>query len=323
MTPGKLITKERLVSMVTVPLKSRDEVIGIMSLGRRKEEAFSGKELELLDSIGNHIAIAIKNSRLYTKVKEQLKELEEKNRRLKELEEMKEQLTRTIVHDLKSPLASIMSYADFVKAKKGISRQKLIEFFNAIHSSTQDTLRMVMNLLDISRMEDEIFNLTLSRINLEEITDKILNEIQIKMLKKELEAIKVIPDALPEVMGDRNIISRVITNLVDNAIKYSNSPGKIKIEITSPHKNELMFCIADEGRGIAEEHREKLFQSFFTIPVEDDDDTITTSTGIGLSFCKLAIEAHGGKIWMEENTPKGSKFYFTLNSDKKIVIEKD
>ena len=181
---GALVMEENLSSMVTVPLKSRDEIIGTMSLGSRKKENYSGKDLELLDSIGNHVAIAIRNSRLYSQTKDQLKELEEKNRRLRELEDMKKRLTRMIVHDLKSPLASIMAYADYVKAQKGISRKKLIEFFESIHESTQDTLIMVMNLLDISKMEEEIFNLTLSRVNLWELTDKVLNELEIKLNKK-------------------------------------------------------------------------------------------------------------------------------------------
>ena len=116
---------------------------------------------------------------------------------------------------------------------------------------------------------------------------------------------------LPEIEGDKNILYRVITNLVDNAIKYSNADGKIAVEASYGKKeNELLFCISDEGPGIPEEYREKIFQSFFTI--DRGNNEITNSTGIGLSFCKLAIEAHGGKIWVEENSHGGSRFYFTL-----------
>ncbi|OQA20289.1 MAG: Adaptive-response sensory-kinase SasA [bacterium ADurb.Bin363] len=296
---GTLALKENLLSMLIVPLKYRNEVIGIISLGSRKKDSFTEKDQDLLDSIANHIAIAIRNSRLYTQTKEQLKELEEKNKRLRELEQMKEKLTRMIVHDLKSPLASIMAYADYVKSQKGISRSKLMNFFNAIHSSTQDTLRMVLNLLDISKMENEIFNIGLSQVSL----------VEIKWITKHIQIIKSIPEKLPDITGDKNILYRVITNIMDNAIKYSNPEDKIKIEITSA-EDKVKFCIADKGKGIPDEYREKIFESFFTI--ETGNEVITTSSGIGLSFCKLAIEAHGGKIWVEENIPSGSKFYFNL-----------
>jgi len=308
---GFLMQEENLLSMAVVPLKSRDEIIGIISLGSRRKESYSGKHLELLDSIANHITIAIKNSRLYSQTREQLKELEEKNRRLRELEEMKERLTRMIVHDLKSPLSGIMAYADYVKSQKGISRNKLIEFFDSIHESTQDTLRMVMNLLDISKMEDEIFNLKLSIINPSEILDKVLQEADMRLEKKKLDVIEVVQEDLPELKADKNIIYRIITNLIDNAIKYSDPDGKITVEITfCPKDNKIIFCVADEGPGIPESYREKIFESFFTI--DRGEENITTSTGIGLSFCKLAVEAHGGKILVEENTPRGSKFYFDI-----------
>jgi len=98
-------------------------------------------------------------------------------------------------------------------------------------------------------------------------------------------------------------------NILDNGIKNSKSSGKIKIEVINDEKY-FIFCIIDEGPGVPPEYREKIFEQFFSLNTEDS--MISTSTGIGLSFCKMAIEGHRGKIWVEENSPSGSKFYFTL-----------
>ena len=98
-------------------------------------------------------------------------------------------------------------------------------------------------------------------------------------------------------------------NILDNGIKNSKPSGKIKIEVIKD-EHDFLFCIIDEGKGVPPEYREKIFEDFFSLNTEES--LIGTSTGIGLSFCKMAVEAHGGRIWVEENSPSGSKFYFTL-----------
>lgn len=306
---GQLVLSENLLSMATIPLKSKDEVIGIMSIGSRRKEDFT-EYIELLDVIGNQVAIAIKNSRLYIQVKEHLTELEEKNRKLKELEQTKERLTRMIVHDLKSPLTGVMSYAEYLQVNNTVNDPKLTKIYQSIYTSSQDILRMVINLLEISKMEEEKLVLKLTEVNPGEILRRIKEELQIKLLKKKLEFTVSIPDNLT-VPSDKDLFYRIMTNLIDNAIKYSATGGTITVKIIPKEKkNKILFCIIDEGKGIPEGYRKKIFESFFKLNGEECG--ITTSTGIGLTFCKHAVEAHGGKIWVKENTPHGSKFYFTL-----------
>ncbi len=306
---GQLVLSENLLSMATIPLKSKDEVIGIMSIGSRRKEDFT-EYIELLDVIGNQVAIAIKNSRLYIQVKEHLTELKEKNRKLKELEQTKERLTRMIVHDLKSPLTGVMSYAEYLQLNNTVNDPKLTKIYQSIYTSSQDILRMVINLLEISKMEEEKIALKLTEVNPGEILQRIKEEMQIKLLKKKLEFTVSMPDKLT-VPSDKNLFYRIMTNLIDNAIKYSTTGGTITVKIIlKKKKNRILFCIIDEGKGIPEEYRQKIFESFFKL--DGEECGISTSTGIGLTFCKLAVESHGGKIWVKENTPHGSKFYFTI-----------
>jgi K+-sensing histidine kinase KdpD len=306
---GKLIVGEKLLSMATIPLKSKNETIGIMSVGSRRKDNFNEYQ-ELLDVIGNQVAIAIKNSRLYIQVKEHLNELEEKNKKLKKLEQAKERLTRMIIHDLKSPLTGVMSYAEYLQTSNIIKDPKLTKIYQSIYTSSQDILRMVMNLLEVSKMEEEKLVLKITEVNPKEILQRIKEEMQIKLLKKKIEFMVSIPDNL-HIAADKDLFYRIMTNLIDNAIKYSLNNEKVTVKIIpKKKKNNILFCVIDEGKGIPQKFRKKIFKSFFKL--DGEECGITTSTGIGLTFCKLAVKSHGGKIWVKENTPQGSKFYFTL-----------
>jgi len=308
---GSLAEKEKLQSVVTVPLKTKEEKIGVMSLGRRSSANYSGADLELLDAIINHVVIAINNSRLYEQVKFQLEELARKNIQLEELEQTKKKLTRAIVHDLKNPLTGIMAYSDFLQKNEKVKDKELIKILGIIYSSSQDIFRMVMNLLDISKMEEGKVELKITEVNPEEIINTILDEMEIKLSRKNLDVIQIIPEELTHIRADKNLFYRILINLIDNAIKYSRPDKKIEIEISlSEEKTEILFCVSDEGMGIPEEYRQEIFESFFSL--DSEDAGISSSTGIGLAFCKSAVEAHSGNIWMEENITRGSRFCFTL-----------
>ena len=304
-----LVARENLASMVTVPLKHKEEVTGIIVLGKRKEEEYSTEEKSLLDAVCDHIVIAIKNATLYEKLEENLKTLEEKNNKLKELEMKKEQLTYMIVHDLKNHLQEIMSYSEYLLKNSGIQDEKFQRMFKNIFLSSHDISKMTMNMLEIARMEENNIKINYSMIDIKEILTELLNKMRIKIQNKNIEITTSLPEEFPLLKADKNLLARILMNILDNGIKNSKSSGKIKIEVINDEKY-FIFCIIDEGPGVPPEYREKIFEQFFSLNTEDS--MISTSTGIGLSFCKMAIEGHRGKIWVEENSPSGSKFYFTL-----------
>lgn len=304
-----LVAKENLVSMVTVPLKHKEEVTGIIVLGKRKEEEYSTEEKSLLDAICDHIVIAIKNATLYEKLQENLKTLQEKNKKLKELEIKKEKLTYMIVHDLKGHLQGIMSYSEFLYKNSGIKNETFQKMFQNIFLSSLDISEMTMNMLEIAKMEERKIKINYFPIGIREILEELLNKMSIKIQNKNIEVITSLPEKFPPLKADKYLLSRVLMNILDNGIKNSKSSSKIKIEIINNEK-DFVFCIIDEGPGVPPEYREKIFEHFFSLNSEESQ--ISTSTGIGLSFCKMAVEAHGGRIWVEENIPSGSKFYFTL-----------
>jgi signal transduction histidine kinase len=125
--------------------------------------------------------------------------------------------------------------------------------------------------------------------------------------KKEQELTIDVPAALPLVWVDQDMITRVLTNLLDNAAKFTPIKGKIRLQIEREGA-KLLFTVSDTGPGISEESREQIFQRFRRL----ESARRTRGTGLGLSFCKLAVEAHGGQIWVESGLGDGSRFTFSL-----------
>jgi len=188
-----LVARENLASMVTVPLKHKEEVTGIIVLGKRKEEEYSTEEKSLLDAVCDHIVIAIKNATLYEKLEENLKTLEEKNNKLKELEMKKEQLTYMIVHDLKNHLQEIMSYSEYLLKNSGIQDEKFQRMFKNIFLSSHDISKMTMNMLEIARMEENNIKINYSMIDIKEILTELLNKMRIKIQNKNIEITTSLP----------------------------------------------------------------------------------------------------------------------------------
>jgi len=305
-----LVLRGSLTSIVCVPLKSENEVVGIMSIGSRRPNAFSEEDMKLLDSIGNQIGIALRNARLYSLVKNQVAELEEKNAKLRELEEMKNNLTQMIVHDLKNPLTGITGYIELLMLEREKYDNEQIMAINMISVSCNKLMRMILNLLDISKMEEKKLKLQKSDIILEVIIDKIIDEFK-PLLNLDNKKILKLLEHIPPFKADKDLVSRIIANLVSNAIRYSPADKSIKIvTYLNEEKTEITFSIEDEGFGITEEYHEKIFDKFFQ--ADPNKETAGMSRGIGLAFCKMAVEAHGGKIWVKSSAGTGSKFYFTL-----------
>ncbi|MEQ8221982.1 MAG: ATP-binding protein [Candidatus Eremiobacterota bacterium] len=305
-----LVLKGSLLSIVNVPLKSEREVVGIMSIGSSRPDAFSDDDMKLLDAIGDQIGVALKNARLYSLVKNQVLELEEKNTRLRELEEMKNSLTQMIVHDLKNPLTGITGYVDLLFLENEAYNEEQLMALNMISVSCKNLMRMILNLLDIGKMEEKELRLQKTEINIGEIITKISDEFK-PLLDVDNKKIITLLETAPGFMADRDLLYRVIANLVSNGISHSPRNKNIKImTCLNEEKTEIVFCIEDKGIGIPEEYQKKIFDKFFQ--ADEKQKSMSSSRGLGLTFCKLAVEAHGGKIWVNSAPGKGSKFYFSM-----------
>jgi signal transduction histidine kinase len=165
-------------------------------------------------------------------------------------------------------------------------------------------LEMVNALLDVSRLEGGAMPLERVPVSVHELVSEVLEMEQPLALPGNLHLLNEVPPDLPEAVVDRSIVSRVLQNLVGNAIKFTPAGGHIRVRAeVSP--GELQIAVADDGKGLPDDVRTRLFEKVATGRQEG------TGTGLGLRFCRLAVEAHGGRIWVE-SSPAGATFKFTL-----------
>jgi PAS domain S-box-containing protein len=226
-----------------------------------------------------------------------------------ELEQMREDLTHMVVHDLRNPLGSIMGslqliHTALVERDETLPVTKLLQI--AMRSG-QKLYMLIDSLLDLGRLESSDTEINRAFVDINSVVQEALDQISPFALAKRQSVSAEIAPNLPKVMADRDLLLRVLTNLLDNAIKFTRKEGRITIGV-KPIGDEVAFTVSDTGIGIPPEYRHRIFDRFLRL--ENDDGV--KGTGLGLAFCKLAVEAHGGRIWVESEQGQGSQFKFIL-----------
>lgn len=209
-------------------------------------------------------------------------------------------------HELRSPLTSLVGYAELLTLQKDLDPATQ-ERAGEIHAEALRMQRMVQELLNLSRLELGRLNLSLEKVNIDELIEQAVSSARMKMTKHDLQA--HLPFSLPPVKADPDSVLEVLDNLLTNAINYSPNGSKILVE-AEREEDQVKVSVSDGGIGIPEDKRELIFQKFYRIdtPLKQEVD----GTGLGLSLCRTIIEAHGGRIWVESEERRGSTFYFTL-----------
>lgn len=235
----------------------------------------------------------------------------------RQMERMRQDLANMIVHDLRSPLTNMMVSVDLLlKRTTGPLTESQARILSIASSSCQQMLDLVNALLDIRRLEQRTRELQCQPVDLADIADIVFERLERTAedrritLRNEVATTK-------HVCADPDMIRRVLQNLVDNALKFSAAGGSVMVraddrgaqELNRPHAagEWIMVEVQDWGIGIAEEYHQVIFELFAQAP-----DGQGRGTGLGLAFCKLAVEAHGGKIWVESAPGRGASFFFTL-----------
>ncbi|MGL5003989.1 MAG: sensor histidine kinase [Casimicrobium sp.] len=241
---------------------------------------------------------------------QRFEQLEQKYAALLEDERLRDRLTHMLVHDLKNPIGSVMGAIDFVRTDADqflpVSHQQLIEM---AYEESQRLLQLASNILEVRKMREGKLRLeprVLAPTDLREIIDGAIADVGVQTKERRLRA--RVADDLPLFAADADILRRVMANLVSNAIKHTESGGRVQIEVRLENPF-IEISVHDDGEGIPQEDLERIFQDF-----ERSRLTNTTrfDTGMGLAFCKLAVEQHGGRIWVRSARGRGSSFFFTL-----------
>ncbi len=237
--------------------------------------------------------------------------LETRNRELEALQQLKDDLTHMIIHDLKNPLTSIMGHLGLLLS--GREREKLsaaqAEQVQRAHAASQRLLDLIMNLLNITQMEAGRLTLKRETLTLQTLAREIATHFDLELAARDQHLSIDIPAELPPVLADADIVRRVLTNLLSNAIKHTARAGHIAVR-AEIYDGAACVAVQDSGEGIPAEAIPQLFEKFNQVASKQLGKK--TDTGLGLAFCKLAVEAHGGRIWVESIVGQGSTFSFTL-----------
>jgi NtrC-family two-component system sensor histidine kinase KinB len=225
----------------------------------------------------------------------------------------RELLTETLVHDLRSPMGAVLGSLEIIDTEqyktKGAENDLIIRAVDVGRRGAQRVLKLVNSMLDIARWEAGEIEANLAPTHLGNLVEEVLAEYLPQAWDFGLELSSRVAENIPQVIIDRERIYRVLSNLVDNAIKYTPKGGSIVISTGYDALEKVTIRVSDTGPGIPEAYRLKIFERFRQVP---DQQGRRRGSGLGLTFCKLAVEAHSGKIWVEESDAGGSEFVFTL-----------
>jgi PAS domain S-box-containing protein len=237
-----------------------------------------------------------------------------------ELDRMKSDFISMAAHELRTPMSSITGYVDLLMlGMLGPVNEQQTEFLQVVKDNTQRLMTLVNDLLDISQFEDDTLRLSMESLSMSEIVDEAATTFQHQIAGKEQELVVQVPSDLPVVLGDRDRMVQVVTNLLSNAHKYS--PTGATIEILGRRRDgKVEIDVVDAGIGIAPEDQKQLFTRFFR--ASNAVSTREDGTGLGLAICLEIVERHGGEIVVQSELGVGSTFRMILPHQETAVHQR-
>lgn len=226
----------------------------------------------------------------------------------KELDALKSEFVSTVSHDLRSPLTLLRGYTTMLQMVGELNEQQS-GYVSKIVSGVENMARLVNNLLDLGRIEAGV-GLQLELIQVQEIIEGVISGLQLQAAQKRIRISSEIPQQnLPLIEADQALLQQVLHNLVENAIKYTDTNGEVKVRI-QVRPDEIVFEVHDTGIGIAPADQQRLFEKFYRATPRGSKGE--RGSGLGLAIVKSIAERHGGRVWLESQLGKGSIFYLAL-----------
>jgi len=309
-----------VISFVCAPLKSKQRILGYVGADRGAQRC-SPEDLELLITLASHIAVAIDNAQAYhqlekltltleRRVQERTQELQTANEKLQELDRLKSAFVSIASHELRTPMTSIKGYVEnMLEGLTGALSEKQAHYLGRVKHNVQRLTRLINQLLDLSRLDAGVLELILEPLAIHEVVTEVIDSFRPLAREKSLTLSEHQAGELPLVLADRDKLNQILTNLIQNAVKFTPTGGEVRVESQVQEDGFVQICVADTGCGIPPHELDKVFGRFFrgeSAPAE------ARGTGLGLTITKSLVEMHGGRIWAESTPGKGSHFFFTL-----------
>jgi len=292
---------------------TRDIPIIFLSALDEDDDEASGMALGAIDYITKPFNPSILRARVnsHLEIRRQKQELQQSYDKLRELEAQRDSLVHMVIHDMRSPLAVIFGNLEMAQ-DEALPADVAACIGNAL-SSTNALMEMVTTLLDINKMEAGQMNLDYSAVDMSNLIRETIS--MVTPLQNSRRITLTPPGEIEALSGDAKLIRRILQNLIINAIKFTDkNNGIITLRIEGAAEDKMRVSVGDNGHGIPREYQAKVFDKFCQVAARKQGQE--PSTGLGLTFCKLAVEAHGGRIGLESDEGKGSTFWFELPKSK-------
>ncbi len=304
-----------------IPLRVGSRVIGAIDIQSKSTDAFSEDEISVLQTLADQIAVAIDNARSFELSQQAVMEM-------REIDRLKSQFLANMSHELRTPLNSIIGFSRVIlKGIDGPVTELMQQDLTAIYNSGQHLLGLINDILDLAKIEAGKMELAFDEVNISDLVNSVMSTMSGLIKDKPIVMKKVLEPHLPSVRADAIRVRQVMINLLSNAAKFTEE-GDISVEVNMQRgdtgQNEIRISVTDTGPGISEKDQEKLFLPFSQ--VDASPTRKTGGTGLGLSICQQLINMHGGRIWVESATGKGSTFFFTLplfRKENELLLETD
>lgn len=285
---------------MVAPLFGGGGVLGTMLVGDRLGEVstFDEEDLKLFETLANHASVSIENARLVDRLKESLAHLTEMNR-------LKDDFVAAVSHELRTPLTSIQGYVKTLLRPEmaNFDHSEQVSFLQAVDRQSDRLRSLIEDLLVVARLDSHEVMPMLAPVHVEQVVERVLDELRDRRMSHDLET--DLPDDLPTIESDEGKIHQIVTNLVDNACKYTPDGTKVRVKAALETEG-IAISVVDQGPGIPPEEHEKIFDRFYQ--VDQSSTRKVGGTGLGLYLCRRLADALGGRIWLERSDASGSTF---------------
>jgi signal transduction histidine kinase len=294
----ELVTALGLRSLLAVPIRRGPQVLGVLAVGDRPQP-FREPDLQMLEAAAHQASVAVENMQLHDQLKQA-------NLQLQEFDRLKSEFVAMVAHDFRSPLMAIRGFAEVVLDDASIGADSRREFMRTIIGQTDDLARLAADTFLITQIEGAALQYHLTDIEVGSFLWDAVARISAERSSFNLD----VPEGFPALRGDPEKLRQVMTNLLTNAIKYSPEGSAIHVRCREREPHTVVIEVEDHGLGIPPDQVGRLFQKFERVRTKEHMKV--SGSGLGLYICRLIVEGHGGRIWVESEPGKGSTFKLQL-----------
>jgi len=294
---------------ILLPLQIEDTAIGIVSASKLETEQFEREDILQFSLFVGQLAGALSNRKFKT-------DWQSAEERVQEVLQDNHNIAAILVHDLQGPLANVLASLELLQTEVTIEDETSSALMIDIAIRSSKILESLVNsLLDISRLEAGQEIMDLEPVAISEIIDFVVDAESPIIEQRQVTLMRELEPNLPLINANVNILQRVLLNLFDNALKVSKRNQTITVSAyLNDNEDFVSVCVLDQGPGIPETYHERIFEKYERL----ESTSTSKGLGLGLAFCKLATEAHGGKIWVESAPDQGACFCMNLPVESQV-----